>query len=81
MMRRQTSDLESEEEMRETFRVFDKNGDGYISAAELRIVLANMGEKYSHDDVECMIREADINGDGLVDYAGQSACGALYSQI
>jgi hypothetical protein len=32
-----------EEEMREAFQVFDEDGDGYISAAELQAVLTRMG--------------------------------------
>ena len=36
MMARKMKDTDSEEEIREAFRVFDKDGNGYISAAELR---------------------------------------------
>ena len=53
------------------FRVFDKDGDGYISPAELRHVMANLGEKLTEDEVEEMIREADQDGDGKVNYQGK----------
>ena len=36
MMSRKMKDTDSEEEILEAFRVFDKEGTGYISAAELR---------------------------------------------
>ncbi len=39
MMARKMKDTDSEEEIREAFRVFDKDGNGFISAAELRFVL------------------------------------------
>lgn len=39
MMARKMKDTDSEEEIREAFRVFDKDGNGFISAAELRSVL------------------------------------------
>ena len=52
-------------------RVFDKDGDGYITAAELRHVMANLGEKLTDDEVEEMIREADQDGDGKVNYCGK----------
>lgn len=57
-----------EQEMREAFRVFDKDNNGYISADELRYVMTNLGEKLTDQEVAEMIREADMNGDGMVDY-------------
>ncbi|EHB12133.1 Calmodulin [Heterocephalus glaber] len=45
MMARKMKDTESEEETCEAFRVFDKDGNGYISAAELHHVMTNLGEK------------------------------------
>lgn len=39
MMARKMKDTDSEEEIREAFRVFDKDGNGLISAAELRYVI------------------------------------------
>nr|2KZ2_A Chain A, Calmodulin [Gallus gallus] len=61
-------DTDSEEEIREAFRVEDKDGNGYISAAELRHVMTNLGEKLTDEEVDEMIREADIDGDGQVNY-------------
>ncbi len=40
------------------------------SAAELRHVMTNLGEKLSDAEVDEMIREADIDGDGQVNYEG-----------
>ena len=57
--------------MRSVFRVFDKDGNGYISAAELRHVMTNLGEKLTDDEVDDMIREADLDGDGMVNYEGE----------
>ena len=47
-------------------QVFDKDGNGFISAAELRHVMTNLGEKLTDEEVDEMIREADIDGDGQV---------------
>uniref|UniRef100_A0A1B0G2V8 EF-hand domain-containing protein n=1 Tax=Glossina morsitans morsitans TaxID=37546 RepID=A0A1B0G2V8_GLOMM len=68
MMARKMKDTDSEEEIREAFRVFDKDGNGFISAAELRHVMTNLGEKLTDEEVDEMIREADIDGDGQVNY-------------
>eukprot|EP01083_Nonionella_stella_P059611 155962_1 len=62
----QNSDLE--EELMEAYRVFDKDGNGFISAYELRHVLTNLGEKLTDDEVYEMIREADFDGDGQINY-------------
>lgn len=51
-------------------RVFDKNNDGLISSKELRHVMTNLGEKLSEEEVDDMIKEADLDGDGMVNYEG-----------
>ena len=43
MKERKMRDTDSEEEIREAFKVFDKDGNGFISAAELRHVMTNLG--------------------------------------
>jgi calmodulin len=67
MMARKMKDTDLEAEIAEAFKVFDRNGDGKISAAELRHVLTSIGEKLSDADVDQMIREADTNNDGEID--------------
>lgn len=54
------------------FSVFDKNNDGLISSSELRHVMTNLGEKLSEEEVDDMIKEADMDGDGLVNYDGNT---------
>lgn len=51
--------------------MFDRNGDGFISAPELRLVMTNLGEKLTDEEVDDMIREADLDGDGVVSYNGK----------
>ena len=68
MMARKMKDTDSEDEIKEAFKVFDKDGNGFISAAELRHVMTNLGEKLTDEEVDEMIREADIDGDGQINY-------------
>ena len=68
IMARKMKDQDTEEDIIEAFRVFDKDGNGTISAAELRHVTTNLGEKLTDEEVDEMIREADVNGDGIIDY-------------
>merc|ERR1712244_99270 len=56
------------EEIREAFKVFDINKNGFISAEELRQVMTNLGEEVTDEEVNEMIRDADIDKDGLVSY-------------
>ncbi|EMP39433.1 Calmodulin, striated muscle [Chelonia mydas] len=68
LMARKMRDMDSEEEIREAFRVFDEDGIRYISAAELRHVMTNLGEKLTDEEVDEMIKEADADGNGQVNY-------------
>ncbi|KAK8614680.1 hypothetical protein V6N13_068476 [Hibiscus sabdariffa] len=56
------------DELKEAFKVFDRDQDGFISADELRQVMMNLGERITMEEAEQMIREADLDGDGVVSY-------------
>ena len=52
----------------QAFRVFDRDNDGYISAYELKQVLTVLGEQVTDEQAQAMIRDADSDGDGFVNY-------------
>mmetsp|Transcript_27904 Transcript_27904/g.64870 ORF Transcript_27904/g.64870 Transcript_27904/m.64870 type:complete len:584 (+) Transcript_27904:1-1752(+) len=54
-----------EDILRRTFRKFDTDNCGRITAEDLRNIL---GEQFEGTDAEDLIREADINGDGMIEY-------------
>ncbi|CAL9145723.1 calmodulin-like protein 11 [Musa acuminata AAA Group] len=68
LMARKMKETDAEEELREAFKVFDKDQNGYISASELRNVMINLGEKITDEEVLQMIKEADTDGDGQVNF-------------
>nr|XP_035945493.1 calmodulin-like protein 6 [Halichoerus grypus] len=57
-----------EGELRAAFRVFDKEGKGYIDWDTLKYVLMNAGEPLNEAEAEQMMKEADKDGDGTIDY-------------
>ncbi|KAE9621662.1 putative EF-hand domain pair protein [Lupinus albus] len=67
LMAKKMKDTDSEEELKEAFRAFDKDQNGFISAAELRQITI-LGEKLTDEEVDKMIREADVDGDGQINY-------------
>ncbi|CAC5372058.1 CALM [Mytilus coruscus] len=56
------------DEVRDAFRLFDNNGDGYITAPELKTILSNNGEKISDEELDAMVKDADVDGDGKINY-------------
>jgi calmodulin len=70
--------ISNDENLKEAFRVFDKNNDGYISRSELKKAMANLNEILTDEEVEEMIQEADLNGDGKINYEGMMNFIRLY---
>ena len=58
----------SAEEVKEAFREFDLDKNGYVGAAEIAHILQSMGEKATDDEVDEMILMADLDGDGQVSF-------------
>ncbi len=54
--------------MRSLSNYFFRDGDGFISAEELSQVMSTLGENLSQEEIDEMIREADMDGDGRVGY-------------
>lgn len=61
---------QEDSDLTEAFKVFDEDGDGFISAQELQVVLEKLGfaEGNEIDRVEKMITSVDRNRDGRVDF-------------
>lgn len=57
-----------EDELREVFRYFDSDGDGKISALELRAYFASIREYMSYEQAQTVINDLDSDGDNLLDF-------------
>ena len=64
----QKMSIDPEKELFEVFQVFDKNKDGFISSEELYEVLSKLGESITREEANLMIKEADLDRDGKVNY-------------
>ncbi|ELT88073.1 hypothetical protein CAPTEDRAFT_162839 [Capitella teleta] len=53
---------------REAFSLFDKDGDGTITTKELGTVMRSLGQNPSEDELQDMVNEVDIDGNGEIDF-------------
>ena len=54
------------EDLAAIFRAMDKNGDGHISAEELKAAMQMGGNTVTDEEVQQAMKEADTNGDGVI---------------
>lgn len=52
------------------FKVFDKDGNGLITASEIRQAMSNLGMVLDDNQIHQMIKAADVDGDGQINYKG-----------
>lgn len=63
-----------EHELREAFRLYDKEGNGYITTEVFRDILHELDEQIPLDELNLMIEEIDTDGSGTLDYNGKTTC-------
>ena len=68
LMIKKMNDTDIDKELHEAFDYFDMDRDGYITPHELRTGMMNIGEEYTPEEAEEMIKEGDLNNDGKIDY-------------
>ena len=57
-----------EAEIRQSFDLFDLDGNGYITKFELTNVMASLGEELTEQEIDEMMSDADTDGDGQVNF-------------
>jgi len=55
-------------ELKEAFRLYDKEGNGYIPTSALKEILRELDDTMSDDDLQKAIDEIDTDGSGTVDF-------------
>ncbi|KAG6448368.1 troponin C, isoallergen Bla g 6.0101 [Manduca sexta] len=56
------------QELKEAFRLYDREGNGYITTEVLKEIFKELDNTLSADDLDTMIEEIDTDGSGTVDF-------------
>jgi len=68
MMKQKSSEADQEADLKEAFKIFDRDKDGFIDMKELKKVANMLGATLSKEEVDEFMKEADIDGNGKLDY-------------
>ena len=68
MMERKINEIDHEAEIKSAFKVYDRDGNGFISADELKYMMTQLGEPLTDEEVDELIRVADVDNDGQINY-------------
>nr|XP_055053710.1 calcium-binding protein 8-like [Misgurnus anguillicaudatus] len=60
--------VEELDEIREAFRVLDRDGNGFISKQELGMAMRSLGHMPSEVELAIIMQRLDMDGDGQVDF-------------
>jgi len=64
--------VERPDDLRDVFRLYDKEGRGYVSVAEMRHLLTSVGEKLTDEEAEQLLRMSGCVHNGMVQYDSES---------
>lgn len=60
-----------QKELKEAFRLYDKEGNGFIPTSCLKEILRELDDQLTNHELDCMIEEIDSDGSGTVDFDGE----------
>lgn len=64
------ADEDTQHELKEAFRLYDREGNGYITTATLKEILRALDDNLTNSDLDGIIAEIDTDGSGTVDFDG-----------
>ena len=62
MMVKKMEETDTENEIQEAYRVFDKDKDGYITRSEMRMILSALPDRLTQAEIEEILDAADDDG-------------------
>lgn len=68
LMTRKIKDVELEDELLEAFKIFDRDGNGYITLQNLTYIISRIDNNVTEKEVEEMMKEADLDKDGKISF-------------
>lgn len=68
LMSRIMQNVDAEEELIEAFKVFDKSNLGTINPQALKHIVCHMGEKFTEEEADDMIKRAVLDAEGNIVY-------------
>ena len=69
LINKRMKNVESEEELMEMFKIFDKKGTGKVSSGDIRSVLDDIDEPISQQELEELMSNWDRDKDGFLDFS------------
>ncbi|CAD5118233.1 unnamed protein product [Dimorphilus gyrociliatus] len=81
LMARRVDEGDSEDDIRDAFRLFDREGNGYLAVEEIKHVMQTLGELMSELEINEMLSEANVDSEGQVNYEGIALIYSYYMYI
>jgi Ca2+-binding EF-hand superfamily protein len=61
--------MSTDDELLQTFKEFDQDGDGYITAVEFKLAMTARGEGVTGDEIDSILDNTDGDQDRLISFA------------
>eukprot|EP00092_Neocalanus_flemingeri_P042475 GFUD01046431.1.p1 GENE.GFUD01046431.1~~GFUD01046431.1.p1 ORF type:complete len:152 (-),score=62.52 GFUD01046431.1:73-528(-) len=68
MMKQKANEADEDSDLKEAFQIFDRDRNGYIDRKELKKVVSMLGTMLTKEEVDDFMKEADVDGNGKLDY-------------
>jgi calmodulin len=67
-LNKRSKEVDMEDELMESFKTFDIDGDGKLNIKEMKYLLLTLGERLEDVEIEEIISQVDSTGEGAINY-------------